>query len=146
MTTRAAVMLTASSVSVSPAKEPVKYLQPHPEEAALLGGRLEGWMHGTRSRACPTSARRSPKSATADFGCSLPSFETRRKRCGAPQDEVANVLLRFAHPTHSRSQREHVQHGGRRHVLDLRRQSVDVDVLARAREHRHILFSVHRIG
>jgi hypothetical protein len=36
-------------------------------------------MHGTRSRACPTSARRSPKSATADFGCSRPSFETRRK-------------------------------------------------------------------
>jgi hypothetical protein len=32
--------------------------QPHPEEAALLGGRLEGWMHGTASR---------------------PSFETRRK-------------------------------------------------------------------
>src|SRR6266436_9505736 len=88
MTTRAAVMLTASSVSVSPAKEPVKYLQPHPEEAALLGGRLEGLMHGTRSQACPTSARRSPKSAAADFGCSLPSFETRRKKCGAPQDEV----------------------------------------------------------
>src|SRR6266478_6561377 len=90
MTTRAAVMLTASSVSVSPAKEPVKYLQPHPEEAALLGGRLEGWMHGTRSRACPTSARRSPKSATADFGCSLPSFETPASR--APQDEVRIVL------------------------------------------------------
>jgi hypothetical protein len=34
---------------------------------------------------------------------SLPSFETRRKRCGAPQDEVADVLLRFAHPTFTHS-------------------------------------------
>src|SRR5258706_8708767 len=39
-----------------------------------------------RSRACPTSARRSPKSATADFGCSRPSFETHRY--DAAQDEA----------------------------------------------------------
>src|SRR5712675_2783429 len=76
-------------MSATPRVEAVKHLSPHPEEAALLGGRLEGWIHGTRSRACPTSARRSPKSATADFGCSLPSFETRASK--APQDEVADV-------------------------------------------------------
>src|SRR6266436_4108040 len=67
-------------MSATPRVEAVKHLSPHPEEAALLGGRLEGWIHGTRSRACPTSARRSPKSATADFGCSLPSFETRASK------------------------------------------------------------------
>src|SRR5258707_15499178 len=77
-------------MSATPRVEAVKHLSPHPEEAAPLGGRLEGWIHGTRSRACPTSARRSPKSATADFGCSLPSFETR-----ASFDKLRSALLRM---------------------------------------------------
>jgi len=42
---------------------------PHPEEAALLGGRLEGWMHGMDS---------------------LPSFETR-----ASFDKLRSALLRM---------------------------------------------------
>src|SRR5882757_2291248 len=94
--------------------EAVKHLQPHPEEAAhrsracptsailkcrnrqqpiSMGGRPEA-LEGRRmeprhgSPACPTSARRSPKSATADFGCSRPSFETRRKDAALLRIEV----------------------------------------------------------
>jgi hypothetical protein len=44
-------------------------LRPHPEEAALLGGRLEGWMHGRDS---------------------LPSFETR-----ASFDKLRSALFRM---------------------------------------------------
>src|SRR6266478_8902374 len=114
-----------------------------------------------RSRACPTSAlncrnRKHPISMRssnpgAAYEAPYQSWWLLDAPLEAGHDThfdslILRTLLRFAHPTYSRSQREHVQHGGRRHVLDLRGQSVDVDVLARACKHRHILLSVHRIG
>src|SRR6266481_5746739 len=49
----------------APRVEAVKHLSPHPEEAALLGGRLEGWIHGPDS--LPSFETRASKSAVADF-------------------------------------------------------------------------------
>src|SRR5713101_4912968 len=70
---------------------------PHPEEAALSRGRLEGWTHAP-ARSILRDASLS-KSAVADFDPSLTAeVGQARLRCDAPQDEACLVPRRNMSP------------------------------------------------
>jgi hypothetical protein len=65
---------------VATSEEPVKHLQPHPEERRIFAARLEGWQRATEIGCSRFRRSFVPKSGRPDFGAVRPSFETAAHR------------------------------------------------------------------
>src|SRR5258706_16171646 len=61
-------------------EEPVKHLQPHPEERRIFAGRLEGWQRATEIGCCRFRRSSCRSRAGPTSGAVHPSFEAAAHR------------------------------------------------------------------